>query len=653
MLTVKRHYHFLSKKRGNKRPKYVVFFDTETNETILPDKSKQITLRLGCALKCELKQNKHYVVKDKLLFYDIETFWNWINKISYSGRTTHIVAHNLNFDLCILDAFSQLEQREWLLQSFYCKGLTGIFRWKKDKARLSALDNGNFHQGTLKSWGDRLNLPKLPVDFKGDEEQLITYCWRDVEILRVLWENWMQFLNEHKLGDFCPTVASTALSAFRTRFMTSSIQIHPNKEVLTLERASYKGGRTECFVQKTLNNDHYYSVDINSMYPYVMLINKYPTQLYGYTENSSISRLKELLKHYAVVAEVSLKIDKPVFPMKYQGHTCYPIGYLKTTLTSEELLYALKNNWVKSVSKIAHYKQRFIFREYVGYFYNLKLKYGQQSDKLLYKLAKLFLNSLYGKFAQTGLEQRILGSVENIPPFVISKIDYKNRLTDESNYSPVYDVISGYTHPDDLRYEYVTLGGQIIYREYSGESYNSFPAIASHVTGNARLFLYSLIEKAGKENVYYCDTDSLWVNTEGLENLTTLLDDTELGKLKIEKEASELIINAPKDYSYDGLVRLKGIKSNSTKISESVYEQEQWPKIPGQIRKGDINNYVIKTVRKHLKREIFSGIVEYEGTIIPFYFPPNFHSHLQEFQDYQQNYPAFLASLKAVFPSLL
>ena len=64
----------------------------------------------------------------------------------------------------------------------------------------------------------------------------------------------------------------------------------------------------------------------------------------------------------------------------------------------------------------------------------------------------------------------------------------------------------------------------------------AFVRIASYITSLARLNLYNAARKAGVKNVYYCDTDSLYVNDEGMDRLTNsdMVHNTELGKWKYE-----------------------------------------------------------------------------------------------------------------------
>ena len=165
-----------------------------------------------------------------------------------------------------------------------------------------------------------------------------------------------------------------------------------------------------------------------------------------------------------------------------------------------------------------------------------------------------------------------------------------------------------------LRY----LLGEVFELKSYGESYNSFPAISSHATAYARMYLWSLMQLAGHGNYFYCDTDSLIVNDEGMDNLTPVIDDTKLGFMKHEETTHKFIIHGLKDYEKDSKTVIKGIRKNAVKIGDGVYQQEQWSSFKGLLHSGDINTYKVKTVTKHLSREYTKGIVTDNGVVKPF-----------------------------------
>ena len=226
----------------------------------------------------------------------------------------------------------------------------------------------------------------------------------------------------------------------------------------------------------------------------------------------------------------------------------------------------------------------------------LKCCDAREENGALKQIAKLFLNSLYGKFGQrTRLFDKI-GECER-----------------EDGYEVVFDMETG------ERITYRFLNGEIWVesKDYI-EGENSFVAIASAVSAYARCYLWSLIEKAGLENVFYCDTDSLIVNEEGYERLRDYLDDYKLGYLKCEGVAEEVVIRNAKDYTFGEEVKRKGVKKDAVEIAPNIFKQEQFERLRSAWRKGRVNEVIVKEQIKELKQEYKKGIVTESGRVKPF-----------------------------------
>jgi DNA polymerase elongation subunit (family B) len=199
----------------------------------------------------------------------------------------------------------------------------------------------------------------------------------------------------------------------------------------------------------------------------------------------------------------------------------FPVGNFETFLSTPEIIYALEHGHIKKVLAINIYEKANIFSEYVEYFYNMRLEAKAKGDEVRTLLYKLFLNSLYGKFGQKSNHWEKVGEADPT----------------EVKLERIYDV-------DTKKFITVKIFGGGIFRkndleEGENESFYSFPAIASHVTSYARMLLWKYIETAGIENVYYTDTDSLFVNLEGYKNLekANYLNEDTLGLLKLEYQS--------------------------------------------------------------------------------------------------------------------
>jgi len=427
-------------------------------------------------------------------------------------------------------------------------------------------------------------------------QELSDYCRNDVRILIAAWESWLNFLDDHDLGDFRYTLAAQAMSAYRHNAMSYPIKIHNDTSVCELEREAYRGGRIECFSVGKLPEETYYQLDVNGMYCYMMTEHEYPRLLKSWPLSLDTKQLAATLKRHCVIARIILHTDIPAFPFRTQTFNVYPTGTFQAVLSTPELEFALEHCQILKVGRVAIYEKAAIFQAYAEYFAELKQFYEHEGNRPFREIAKKLANSLYGKFGQTDIETDLSFELPPIGPREAPYYDWRVHKW----------------------YRIYKLGHQVVFEKGGGESFNSFPAIPAHVTAYARMYLWSLIEQAGVENVFYCATDSLIVNQAGYDNLADKIDDHKLGYLKLEKQADSLEIWGPNNFRLGDKLKSGGIRKNAIRLSHDVFEQDGFLGLRGAIRQGNPDLVTIKKVRKKMRRRIKTGKVQPDGRIIPF-----------------------------------
>lgn len=595
-----RRAHILKENRGSGYPVRVIFFDTETLPVDLGEGRVEHKFRLGWA--CFWRRRPE-TGKDNEEWYRIEdlpSFWEWVIGKSYTKTRLYLVAHNLDFDLAVTGGYRAILAAGFKLLNHWEKGVSRFYHWKQGNRSIIGLDNANYFQGSLARLGKSLGVEKLEVDFeKSSEEEISVYCKRDVEIMVRAWQYWLRFCEQEDLGYFAPTLAGQAFNAFRHRFMPAKVFIHDNVRALELERECYKGGRSECFYLGRPPGDRFYYLDINSMYPYVMVSHYYPCRLIFYQYGTSMSNFRNALKRFLICAHVRVRTEVPAFPVRVKGKTFYPVGEFDCYLTTPEIEYLLQHGELLRVYAFAAYEKAYLFKDYVEYFYAKRLEARERGEDAFSFFFKIMLNSLYGKFGQKSTKWEKIGECS----------------PEEERIEQAIDLVTGKRYW--LRYH----NGLVEQSKEEEEAFNSFPAIAAHVTAYARIYLQELISKAGPENVYYVDTDSLFVNEKGYQRLSGLLHPTELGKLKLEETGDTLVIRGPKDYTFGTHTKLKGIRSNAVEVAPGVYEQEKWLGFASRLREGKLNTYVVERQQKTLRRVYAKGQTKGEGPVKPWVLP--------------------------------
>ncbi len=595
MSSIDRKPHVLRREKTMAIPRHFIFVDTET--TVVEDSkgNKEQHFRLGWLCYYSRAYGRHIEQEEWCYLDNIGSFWDFAFAHCEPKQRLWIIARNIVFDFTILRGWENLRKEGYKLKFFHNNGVSCIVTVRKGNKSMVFLDSMNWFTESLAKTGERIGIPKMKIDFDTcTKQELKLYCRNDVLIDYENFKQFIAFLVGNTISRLCYTIASTAMASYMLRHYNTDIYIHNNAEAIKLERDSYKGARCECFFIGEPDHESFYVLDVNSLYPFIMRNNPYPVKYKTIPRKSTPKSLRRYIRNYSIIAKVMVETDEPVYAVRRE-RTLFPIGTFETTLTTPELDYALTHGHIKEVYDCVIYEQANIFESYVDSMYSLRQDFKSSGVTVYEVLCKKLMNSLYGKWGQ--------------------KAENWVKIADCPNEPDREELLFTYESNKVMRLRYLL--GELFELKSYGEAYNSFPAIASHACGFARMYLWSLMQLAGHGNYYYCDTDSLIVNDEGMDNLTPILHDTKLGFMKHEETTHKLIIHGLKDYEKDSKTVIKGIRRNAVKVSEGVYKQEQWSSFKGLLHSGDINTYTVKTVTKHLSRKYTKGIVLDSGVVEP------------------------------------
>jgi hypothetical protein len=388
-------------------------------------------------------------------------------------------------------------------------------------------------------------------------EETWDYCTNDALVTRLFMEWFQEQINE--LGATLKlTAASTAMDLFRRRFMREGQFVipQPHWTCMVQSRLSYYGGRTEDFVKGTLGP--VWDYDVASMYPSSMMEVDFPypsPERFVVKENPPENCLQHEGFSFASVHVPRMHI--PPLPYRYTDKLLFPCGDISGVWTNLELRYA-REQGVKINDIAWSYFTEKTFNPFEGYvteLYGKRMEYAYPSDcthqdceyhrakRLAAKCAeamateevvKLFLNGLYGKFAQNFLteeEQAELGVKGKAPGGTFKNIEDASEE----------EIMFTASQPEFTHY---LARGYVLDRAIPKLKAFMNPILSSYVTARARVklhcfFLMALAEKVG---VLYCDTDSLYCDAP----ISFATQGKELGKLQVGKQWRQMTILGPK-----------------------------------------------------------------------------------------------------------
>lgn len=324
----------------------------------------------------------------------------------------------------------------------------------------------------------------------------------------------------------------------------------------------YYGGRVECFT-KGIIDDEFIVIDIKSAYPDAMqYLHPWGAQI-EYADNLDDMTESEISRSFIEIECVSTG----VFPMRDKGLK-FPADNIRRTffVTGWEYLAARDTgHLIRPVIKsVRYFNETISFGDYVDHFFEMKQQAELDGDGIKRLFAKIFLNSLYGKFAS---------NPDNYEEFMTVPIA---ALADIENDWSICKLISEDT--------------AIVNRPLEGEKHRYYDvAVAASITGFVRAHLWRSIQRAGK--VYYCDTDSIVCDHAGTVDLGG-----NLGQWEIEARCNYGAIAGKKLYAFqkiDGGFKIasKGVRLEPQQIidiakgSVIIHESE----IPTFTAKGKID----------------------------------------------------------------
>jgi hypothetical protein len=535
-------------------------------------------------------------------FFDKEReYLKFIEKTSVAHGSLTLCGHNVFFDLQAGGFFPYFKRRGWKLEYLYDKGMIFILKVVKDISSLTILSTTNWFDCSLRELGEMIGLEKYKVDFDNvSDEVLRNYCYRDTEIVMTAMKRYLCFIREHDLGSFRFTKSSQALTAFRKHFMIADIYVHDDERVHALERAAYMGGRTEAYFIGDVRRGPFVTLDVNSMYPYVMRKYSYPSKLVGYLEGEPDNKYYELLGSWLMIAQVEVQTPESVFAVRYRGKTVFPIGRFECYLCSEGIKYARDHGYIKRFIRAAVYLSADLFTWYVDYFAGLRDRYSSDGDKVMEKLCKNMHNSLYGKFGERNIVTDIYEGDRGF--------DYYRE--------EVIDAVKG-----GVWIETCLLGRHLV-QHYEGESSHSAPAIAAHITENARMTLWKIIRGVGLKHVLYCDTDSIVIRETALKRIKWSVNDKALGYLKIQALYGKLHIDGAKNYRTDEVRHIKGIPANAKEVAPGVFEYMHFGRMCMCLRERQDVGVPVEVQQRTLRTGYDKGIVTFSGKVEPLRFEP-------------------------------
>lgn len=339
-----------------------------------------------------------------------------------------------------------------------------------------------------------------------------------------------------------PTIAGNALAFARKLGLDPGKTSHKYDEKF---RPFYHGGRVEAYLPGHHKNVNIF--DIKSAYPYAMC-QMLPSGKYFIDGDN--------LDHFTIE-----EIQRCFIELECHSHGAFPIRTKDSGLdypdefgtyhtTGWEYLIAKKHGLIsqEKIKRVILHEETITFKPYVDYWFNEKEIADARDDSVARIIAKIMLNSLYGKLAQDPTNFRRY-KICNAG----TSIDYDAGWIIDAEMAEME------LHSRPMTTEFELKHGD----DWQWHDIHYNVATAASVTGCARSVLLDAIHTVGRENVAYCDTDCIFT-IEGTD-LSKLDRSGKLGSWEWEGKASEAFIAGKKLYAVQFISGPKFEKAQKSK----------------------------------------------------------------------------------------
>lgn len=537
--------------KSDTMPRRQMYMDMEAISRTEGDTEYQ-RFRCGSLLVVDYRTSNGHRPRESLETYDkARHIAEAIDREARSGETIPVWAHHIDYDLWIAELIQNLERLRWHITRHIAAGRIYAIGMARGNKRLMFCNSYPLVNMTMERVANIWKIAYQPLP----PPMARHLRWRkrsrqDVRLLRLAIEHIQHWWADNNLGPWRVTPAALGWSAYRRQFLDYRLLVNHEPEYNKIERDAYITGRADIDRHGELPKDDYTILDINECYGSILTHAKLPRRPLGHGHGMSMENYLRWRRSFGFIAECEVTTDVDCVPCRGPNGVCYPVGPFTATLCSPEIDLVLEHGGTVKFLHYAVYAMAPITRKF-GLWREAQLQAAvDREDWLIAALLKQWGRTTVGKFGQRGDHWKDMGGA--LHPEQVKIIRYRDP---EQNY---------FTN-------YLNAGGRMFKQEKGGNGENAMPAVAAWVCSLARIQLWRHIQKAGRDNVIYIDTDSLHVTPEGRANLADDIGDGP-GQLHIEHEYQTGEISLPKVATFGTKSVLKGAARPRRRLAAGTYE---------------------------------------------------------------------------------
>jgi len=588
--------HYLRRNHRTWSPPVLVSFDTETR-WLYQGESEVHALRLWCA-RIQQRRTKagKQPVAETANGYSGESFARQLDTWVRKHRCVWAYAHNLSFDLAVLDLVSAMEDLGWYIADFALDGAHPFVRLGRGDTRLTIADSHSWLPVPLNAIARALGMtkPELPVADDSDESWLVR-CRADTDILHTAMSCLMDWWDDNELGNWTITGAASGWNAMRHTESVDRVLIRPDKGEVEFDRRAIYGGKRYCYRAGNVGSGLWSEVDLIKAYPTTCRDHVLPMERMVEFDSLPVDHSWISSQRHGIVAEVVIRTDVPDYPCRIDGLVWYPVGEFRTVLAGPDIKAARRRGHLVSIGHGWMHKLGRSLKPWAEWVISLQDDDSHNTPEIAKIAARHWGRAVTGKWAQRGFERLELGPA----------------MVPGAHYEEAWD------HYANVRASIIDFAGSRWQVTARAETDNAYPAILAWIESYVRVALNDAIHLIGSDNIVYCDTDGFLMRSLSEPALDLYAELQPAYRLRVKKRYDTVTVHGPQHMTLDGESRMAGISRSAVRQADGTLKARQWPNISWQIAHGAPGYYVRPTVRYTLAPSYVPGWITTTGQVVP------------------------------------
>lgn len=543
--------------------------------------------------------NRGVLHESHVVTTDLEELWDIVTKHMKERRRTVFYAHNLPYVMRITQALSYLPRKGLSLTAIRLSSQGTWSKWSQGQSTLTLADTASVFTCTVAKMGEFTGKTRIVPDSENPVLSALSVCERDLSILAEIVRQYLEWLKSGVAGNWAITGSSQSWNHYRHNHMTHKVLVHDDSEAKLAEREAIYSGRAENFRWGKDLTAPVYEYDFSNAYPSLARDFDIPTRLLHSMRSPTLAQVKAASKRYAVLARGEVVTDAPVVPTRTDRGILWPVGRFTSTLWEPEIEALLAAGGQFRPERAWLYRREPALAAWAAWVLGTVHDRDHAAYPWVPLVVKHWSRALIGRFALRYQDWELFGQPPSGGLSIGTLYDRRTgAVSDTMQVGTDLHVLSGYRDGDD-----------------------AVPQITSYITALARVRLWNAITEVGIENVYYVDTDSLYVNARGAQRIKDRHTDSVFAGLRLKSRSRGYEIFGPKAILSGGNAKVSGLPTGSERITEQNFIGNVYSSLESGIRLSQLNHVTITQRKFQLRWNENRRARVHDGTTTPYRLP--------------------------------